>query len=129
MADLGTIGTRLGPMGSPVVFDIAYTWDITQNPANTPVYLSAFSVAKPKKEQWKTVSGTVLDAAGAPAAREVRAIDRRTKQVLATTISSASTGAYAMLVPVGSDVEVQRIVLDDDAGSLQNDLVDRVYPG
>ena len=129
MADLGAIGTQLGPMGESIVFDIAYGWDITQNPPNTPVYLSAFSVAKPRKEQWKQISGTVLDDSGAPAARFIRAIDRRTGLVLTTTTSDETTGDYALLVPVGSDVEIQRVALDDAAGTLYNDIIDRVFPG
>ena len=129
MAALGSIGVDLGFTGKPVVFDISQAWDIAQNPANTPVYLSAFSVAKPKKEQWKQISGTVLDDSGAPAARFIRAIDRRTGLVLTTTTSSGSTGDYALLVPVGTDVEIQRVVLDDAAGMLYNDIIDRVFAG
>jgi hypothetical protein len=41
-------------------------------------------------------------------------------------VSDAGTGEFSLPAP---DEEVQRIVLDDDAGTLYNDLIDRVLPG
>jgi len=78
-----------------------------------------------------TVSGTVLNDAGAGATRTVRLYDRAYGVLLAETTSVAgSGGAYSMTAPAVADVpEVIRIALDDDAGTLYNDIVDRVIPG
>ena len=79
-----------------------------------------------------SVSGTITDDTGTPCARTVRLYDRATGAFIAETTSDASTGAYDFSgiftsVMVGEDV--QRIVLDDSAGTLYNDLIDRVIPG
>lgn len=72
-----------------------------------------------------TISGTVFDNAGAPCARTVRAYDRATGiKIGADAVSDAATGAYTIAVP--SLAEIQRIVLDDTAGTLYNDLIDRI---
>lgn len=123
MADLGAIGVAAGPWAVSCRFDIALGWDITANPIRCYEISGAYR-ALPKREDWKIVSGVVTDAASNPVAREVRAIDRATGVVLGATTSDAVTGAYAIAVPVSS--EIQRIVLDDDAGTLYNDLIDRV---
>ncbi len=73
----------------------------------------------------KTVSGLIRDDAGALCARTVRAYDRATGALIASTTSNATTGAYSL--DVGDD-EVQRIVLDDSGGTLYNDIIDRVIP-
>jgi hypothetical protein len=75
-----------------------------------------------------SVSGTITDDTGEPCARTVRLYDRDTGAFIAETTSDASTGAYDFSDMV-SDSEVQRIVLDDSAGTLYNDLIDRVIPG
>ena len=73
-----------------------------------------------------TVSGIVYDQAGAPCARVVRAHRRSDGFLLVSTVSNAITGAYSLACTTD---EVYRVVLDDAAGTLLNDLVDRVIPG
>jgi hypothetical protein len=72
------------------------------------------------------ISGTITDDEGDPAVRKVYAVPRADPlRVFAT--ESASDGSYTVLVPM--DVgECSRIVLDDDAAPLYNDLIDRVIP-
>ena len=72
------------------------------------------------------VSGVVLDDTGAPCARTVRLIRRDTGAHVISTISDATTGAYSLPAPTLD--EVCRIVHDDTAGTLYNDLIDRVIP-
>jgi hypothetical protein len=74
------------------------------------------------------VSGTITDDTGTPCARTVRLYDRATGAFIAETTSDAGTGAYDFSAVLSTD-EVQRIVLDDSAGTLYNDLIDRVIPG
>jgi hypothetical protein len=77
--------------------------------------LRSFSIA--------TVSGTVLDAAGSPAARTVRSYDRATGAFLAETTSNGATGAYRVAgAPTG---ETQVVVLDDSGGAVLDDLIHR----
>lgn len=73
----------------------------------------------------KQVSGVVRDDTGALCARVVRAYDRATGALLSSTTSNAATGAYTLNT---GDGEVQIVVLDDAAGTLYNDLVNRVIP-
>lgn len=73
----------------------------------------------------KAISGNVYDDTGAGCVRTVRVYSRATGQLLGTTMSAAGTGAFSLAVPVG---EVQRVVLDDDGGTLYNDILDRVMP-
>jgi hypothetical protein len=72
-----------------------------------------------------SVSGVVSDDAAAPAARVVRAYHRANGQFIAETTSDPTTGFYELLCPPG---EIQRVVMDDDAGTLYNDIIDRVIP-
>lgn len=74
----------------------------------------------------KTVSGVIYDDANAVTARTVRVYARASGRLIGETTSDAGDGTYELDCP---DEEVQRIVLDDDAGSLYNDLIDRVLPG
>ena len=72
---------------------------------------------------WSVISGVLTDDAGAPAVRAVRVYRRDTGGILASSVSNEA-GFYSVSLDfVG---EVQRIVLDDDAGDLHNDLIDRV---
>lgn len=72
-----------------------------------------------------TVTGTVTDAGGVPCARTIRAYDRASGlKAGADVMSDGTTGAYSIAVP--SLAEIQRIVLDDTAGTLYNDLIDRI---
>jgi hypothetical protein len=73
----------------------------------------------------QTVSGVILDDAGNPCARTVRAVRRFDGYPVSETVSDATTGAYSLPCTVD---EVQRLVLDDEAGTLYNDLIDRVIP-
>lgn len=74
----------------------------------------------------KTVSGVIYDDASAPVARTVRIYRRSDGAFVGEATSDASTGAYSIPCP---NVEVQRIALDDAAGTLYNDIIDRVLPG
>ncbi len=71
-----------------------------------------------------TVSGTVLDDAGLPCARVVRAYDRASGVLLGEVTSNATTGAYSL--PVGS-AEAQVVVLDDSSGTVHQDLIARAF--
>lgn len=70
------------------------------------------------------ISGNVKDASGANAARTVRIYRRSDGMYIGSTTSDLSTGNYSFDSFYGG--EMQRIVLDDDAGTLYNDLIDRV---
>ena len=70
------------------------------------------------------ISGNVKDASGANAARTVRLYRRSDGMFIGSTTSNPSTGNYSFDSFYGG--EIQRIVLDDDAGTLYNDLIDRV---
>lgn len=72
------------------------------------------------------VSGVVRDGAGSLAARVVRAYRRDTGALVRSVTSDAVTGAYAIDCPTLD--EVSRIVLDDAASPLYNDIIDRVIP-
>ena len=73
-----------------------------------------------------SLSGTVTDTAGNPAARTIVGIPRIYPEVVPwTTISDAGDGSYSLYVP---DLEISRLVLADET-SLYNDIVDRVLPG
>jgi hypothetical protein len=73
-----------------------------------------------------SVSGIIRDADGNPAERVVRAYRRDTGALIASTTSDSVTGHYEFAL--GLNDEIQRIVLDDDAAPLYNDLIDRVIP-
>jgi hypothetical protein len=74
----------------------------------------------------KTVSGVIYDDTSAATARTVRVYARGSGRLVGEMVSDAGTGEYELAAP---DEEVQRVVLDDDAGTLYNDLIDRVLPG
>ena len=74
----------------------------------------------------KTVSGIVYDDASNPTSRTVRLHRRSDGLLLGEATSNPSTGAYSIPCP---NEEVQRIALDDAAGTLYNDIIDRVLPG
>lgn len=73
----------------------------------------------------KTVSGTVLDENGDPAARAVVVIHRDTRAVLAETVSDAGDGSYSVTVYTTDPVNV--LVLDDDMTLA--DKIARTTPG
>ncbi|UOF79432.1 virion structural protein [Caudoviricetes sp.] len=105
MADLGSVGLDV---------EIALI----------PVYLTESVV--PLLSLSKVVEGVITDDTAAECARTVRLYSRSTGRLVAEGASDAITGEYSLPAP---DEEVQRIVLDDDAGTLYNDLIDRVLPG
>lgn len=72
-----------------------------------------------------TGTAVVRDASGTPAVRTVRAYDRSSGRFLAQKQSNSS-GEFAMSLLTTS--EKQLVYLDDDAGTLYNDLVNRVIP-
>lgn len=74
----------------------------------------------------KGVSGVIKDDTDTECDRVVRIYRRSDGHLIGETISDAGDGTFALDAP---DEEVQRIVLDDDAGTLYNDLIDRVLPG
>lgn len=74
----------------------------------------------------KSVSGVVYDDTNAATSRLVRAYCRRDGSLLGETWSDPSDGTYTLPC---LDEEVQRVVLDDDGGTLHNDLIDRILPG
>lgn len=104
MADLGAVGL-----------------DVGLEPVDVPLYEMSASLARDY-----SVSGVMSDDTGSECARIVRLYDRASGHLIGQTTSDAGDGAYAIEAPSG---EVQRVVLDDDAGTLWNDLIDRVIPG
>jgi hypothetical protein len=72
-----------------------------------------------------SVSGVVRDASGSMAVRAVKVIRRDTGRLLGSA-NSEGDGSY--VVPVSYSGEIDRVILDDDAGDLRNDLIDRVFP-
>lgn len=74
-----------------------------------------------------TISGAITDAYGNPAVRDIVVIHRATKTLDGST-RSKTDGTYAVTVPPLKPGERSVICLDDDAGSLENDLVLRTFP-
>lgn len=74
----------------------------------------------------KEVQGVIRDDTHTPVQRTVRLYRRSTGALLASVTSGAdgSFGPFSF----ASQVEVQRVALDDAAGALYNDLIDRVIP-
>lgn len=82
--------------------------------------------AAPFPDGMGQVSGTVKDSAGAAAARVVRSYRRDTGALVANVTSDGVTGAYSFYAPTLDELAV--MVLDDAAGTTENDLVLRVIP-
>lgn len=72
-----------------------------------------------------TISGTVHDESGSPAIGRTVRVYRRTDGALLGDVVTNSAGWYTLGI-AGTPGEVQRIVLDNDAEALHNDLIDRV---
>lgn len=124
MADLGAIGTQAHSVDS-VVFDCAYAQNITLNPVRC-VGTPEASPISAYEEDWKSISGTVTDASSANAIRRFLVLRRSNGEFVASGVTTAA-GAYSIKTPF--DEELVRIVFDDAAGDLLNDLIDRVLPG
>lgn len=100
----------------------AIAYDVTEDVGR----LQLLTVLVAPVTKTKTVSGIIYDDTGAVCARTVRAYRRSDGMLIDSTTSSASTGAYSLSCTTD---EVDRVVQDDDAGTLYNDLIDRVIPG
>lgn len=74
-----------------------------------------------------TISGVVLDDAGAFAERKIAAYYRDTLNLAGQATSSASDGAYSILCQRFSECNV--IAQDDSSGTFYNDKILRVMPG
>lgn len=71
-----------------------------------------------------SISGTITDAEGNPAARRIVLLDRSNATAV-RRVGSEVDGTY-LISEITTSVEFLRIVFDNDAGDLENDLVDRV---
>lgn len=89
--------------------------------------IPAWTANETRRYRFYHVSGVVRDDTGALASRKAYLIDRGTAALASTAISNATTGQYDLWSR--SNGEHIRVVLDDDAGTLRNDIIDRVYPG
>lgn len=72
------------------------------------------------------ISGTVVDSNSNGIARTVRVYRRDTGALLGETISNPSTGAYS--ITLDHTGEVQVVMLDDAAGTVENDQILRTTP-
>lgn len=73
-----------------------------------------------------TIAGVIKDETGAPCERRVMAYNRSTGQLIATTTSNPTTGAYEFQL---SNSELFIVALDDEDGSILNPVaIDRVVP-
>jgi hypothetical protein len=73
------------------------------------------------------IAGVIYDDTGAPCQRIVRVYNRATGALILETTSDPITGVYQVNTTIGE--EVQRVVLDDSAGQIYNDIIDRILPG
>jgi hypothetical protein len=74
-----------------------------------------------------SVSGTITDINANPIARVIRAYRRDTGALLGEATSHPTTGAYS-IDTAGHAGEVQVVMLDDIAGSIENDQILRTMP-
>lgn len=72
------------------------------------------------------VSGTILDINGNGVLRIVRVYRRDTGVLLGSATSNAITGAYAFSDAFAGEVNV--VLLDDAAGTIENDQILRTTP-
>jgi len=79
----------------------------------------------PPTQILKTISGTVKDDTNSNAIRTIAAVPRSSGSRAFWT-ASAADGTYSLSVP---DVEHSVICMDNDSGTLYNDLIARVLPG
>ena len=73
-----------------------------------------------------TVSGTILDINGNGVVRTVRVYRRDTGVLLGATTSSFATGMYSFADAYTGEVQV--VMLDNDAGAIENDQILRTIP-
>jgi hypothetical protein len=126
MADLGQVGFTT-PGAESIPLNVWAATNITLTPVSVTVYGTDTGVGAslPLFQDWQTYSGAVLDGSGNPVVRTVRAYLRSTGALIGQTTSSAGTGTYSLLVATALGDEVQIICLDDNAGTLENDLIHR----
>lgn len=91
------------------------------NPRSVHVAPAAFLA----KRVGSSATSKIKDAAGAAAQRTVRLYNRATGELMASGTSDTN-GDFELFTLTNSPV--QRVVLDDDAGPVYNDLIDRVTP-
>jgi hypothetical protein len=72
------------------------------------------------------VSGTVIDSNSNGVARTIRVYRRDTGALLGETLSSVVSGAYSLTVAYTGEVQV--VLLDDAAGTIENDQILRTTP-
>lgn len=73
-----------------------------------------------------TVSGTITDINGGGVPRTVRIYQRDTGALLGSVLSNAVSGAYSFTTAYTGEVQV--IMVDDAAGSIENDQILRTTP-
>lgn len=73
-----------------------------------------------------TISGTITDVNANGVSRLVRVHQRDTGAVLGEMYSNVSSGAYAITVAYTGEVYV--VMLDDAAGTVENDQIIRTTP-
>lgn len=98
MADLGATGVYIGGTAEAVIFPVARSKNVTNNP------MGGTDAGNPRKawpypEAWRELSGLVT-ADGVGAIREVFALHRASKMIHARAASSES-GAFVLRVPFG----------------------------
>jgi len=72
------------------------------------------------------VSGTVVDINNNGVSRKVRVHRRDTGEVLGEMFSNPASGNYSITVAYTGEVQV--VLQDDDAGSVENDQILRTTP-
>lgn len=111
------IGGR--PTGSPVYPYLGYL-DEVRITSGVARYTATFTPPASAHPNYTVqVSGTVVDSAGSPASRTIRAYRRDTGVLLGETTSTS--GSYTLNLPYTGEVNV--ICLDDVAGTTENDLI------
>lgn len=72
------------------------------------------------------ISGTLLDLNGSGVSRTLRAYRRDTGELLGSAQSSGITGAYSITTAYTGEVQI--VMLDDTAGTIENDQILRTIP-
>lgn len=120
--DLGTIVVREFENSVTATYvNTPGSWDAALNQTYTYAF-GGWPIRLPSdRSLWGSVSGVVTDASDNPVARTVRVINRASGEMIAETVSDPTSGEYSVLAPLVG--EVQAVCLDDQAGTLENDLI------